>query len=177
MNKNIKYLIEELQKFNPIDYSDNEDDVIDNETICELTDPVKQFLLFLDTLDWNISDDEVTITSDSENSHNLFNLIIKELNKLMDNYKEVKDIEEFAAVYINHFDNALTQILLIKNDEYIQFGYMNRISRGAKTNEISILIPASPQGVLINGRYIGDIYARLIDALKNKYKIKQKKNE
>ena len=33
MNKNIKYLIEDIVKFNPVDYSDEEQDIINNQTI------------------------------------------------------------------------------------------------------------------------------------------------
>lgn len=46
MNKNIKYIIEKIQKFNPIDY--NDDDIIDKDTISEITDPINSFLQFLE---------------------------------------------------------------------------------------------------------------------------------
>jgi hypothetical protein len=39
MNKNIKYLIEDIVNFNPIDYSDNEQNIIDSETIYNITIP------------------------------------------------------------------------------------------------------------------------------------------
>ena len=33
MNKNIKYLIESIVNFNPADYEDDEQNIIDNDTI------------------------------------------------------------------------------------------------------------------------------------------------
>ena len=37
MNKNIKYLIEDIVNFNPVDYSDEESDIINNQSISNLT--------------------------------------------------------------------------------------------------------------------------------------------
>ena len=37
MNKNIKYIIENKFNFNPVDYSDEEPDLIDRETVSNLT--------------------------------------------------------------------------------------------------------------------------------------------
>ena len=37
MNKNIKYLIEDIVNFNPVDYSEEDPDLIDRETVAELT--------------------------------------------------------------------------------------------------------------------------------------------
>ena len=36
MNKNIKYLIEDIVNFNPVDYSDEEPDLIDDQIISNL---------------------------------------------------------------------------------------------------------------------------------------------
>lgn len=43
MDKNIKYIIEKIQKFNPVEYND----IIDNQTVQQLTDPINEFLQFL----------------------------------------------------------------------------------------------------------------------------------
>lgn len=179
MIKDIKYIIEELQKFNPADYSDDKEDIIDNNTIQELTDPVNKFLLFLDKFDWNISYDEAVITNDSnKKTHDEFNLIINELNKLMDSYREVEESEEYAVVRINQLNDTLMQILIIKDDNYIQISLLKRSYYGSdKKDEITILIPATINIFYTNGRSVGLIYARLIDALKDKYKIDPKKNE
>ena len=37
MNKNIKYLIEDIVNFNPVDYSDEESDIINTHTITTLS--------------------------------------------------------------------------------------------------------------------------------------------
>jgi surface protein len=37
MNKNIKYLIEDIVNFNPVDYSDNESDIVSRDDIHKIT--------------------------------------------------------------------------------------------------------------------------------------------
>ena len=52
MNKNIKYIIEEIQKFNPIDYQEDEYNIINNDKIKLILDPIQQLLNFLETFKW-----------------------------------------------------------------------------------------------------------------------------
>ena len=43
MNKDIKYLIEDIVNFNPANYSDDEPDLIDRETVSNLTYKYRYF--------------------------------------------------------------------------------------------------------------------------------------
>lgn len=52
MNKDIKYIIEKIQKFNPVDYQDDEHDIIDTDTVETILDPMYQLLNLLSTFKW-----------------------------------------------------------------------------------------------------------------------------
>jgi hypothetical protein len=43
MNKDIKYLIKDIVNFNPVDYSNDEIDLIDNQTVSSLIYKYKYF--------------------------------------------------------------------------------------------------------------------------------------
>jgi hypothetical protein len=36
MNKNVKYIIEKIVNFNPVDYSDEDPDLIDDQTVTNI---------------------------------------------------------------------------------------------------------------------------------------------
>ena len=82
MNKNIKYLIEKTVRFEPSEYTD--DDIIENGIIDDITDPVNNFVSFLNNYNWKkykrFHTDGVHIIE--QNLKLVWNDIYKQISKL-----------------------------------------------------------------------------------------------
>lgn len=170
-------LIENLNNFNPADYSDEEDDIINPDIIEKLTDPVNDFLSFLDKFDWE-SELNYSINAYYESKESInddFSKILTKINKMQRNFKEVEETEESATIYVN------------KNSEY-DFNLIILTENGGIkiTKALGILISDNSriyietisseaikyQKIRELWIYAGTIYARLINGIKNKYRLK-----
>lgn len=112
MNKNIKYLIKEIQKFDTADYQD--DNIIDTETVDNIIDPVDDFIMFLNSYEWKPYkgfDYPSGIHIIEPSLKETYMSIYEELNKLIDkfseNYQSYKPIDKTAyfcetSIYNEH---------------------------------------------------------------------------
>ena len=128
MKYNIKYLIESLQKFNPSDYNDNEDDIIDNKIINDLTDPVSLFINYIGQFNWKVNINLTAATfpsiSNNENLPKIWTNISSKIEEMIDTYDDSD--EELADVKASYSDYGYGQAYIISictEEQGIEFYY------------------------------------------------------
>lgn len=173
MNKSIKYIIEKTINFNPVDYSDDGNNIIDNQVVHNMTDPILQFIGYIGQINWEyekfgnsfdllyINDDVNKIQTD----------IFNELKSMNEIYKSSD--EKMATITINYVQTIYSQgyILSISTNEHcIEFYYY--IDNPGKTDSLEILKMAYIDQSCMFNKYIGKIPERFINLIKDKYKFK-----
>lgn len=166
-------LKEKLYNFNPADYSDEEGDIIDNETINDLTDPINDFTLLLDKFEWERNKNHISVSiEDNQEASTAFNKILNGLETLMESFKKAKEPGDDSAIIKIYRHQNLYILTILYKDEYINFSWRGKMGYlDTEVNVISILIPKNNKYFANEGHYIGEIYPRLISKLKNKYHI------
>lgn len=109
MNKNIKYIIETIQKFNPVEYQDDEQSPIDYNTILDTLDPIGGFIFLLKSYQWKQKNNEFYIDSNNLN-YDIFANIKNVLFKISNEYKQLYPDKntETSDVYIReNIDRAI----------------------------------------------------------------------
>lgn len=109
MNKNIKYIIETIQKFNPVEYQEDAQDLIDHDTIINILNPINGFIFQIKTYKWKRKNNILYINSENL-KYTIFDNIKNSLFKIRNSYNQLypnKDIETVNIYIRETIDKAM----------------------------------------------------------------------
>lgn len=105
-NKNIKYIIEGLNNFNPADYNDNNETLIDSEAISQITDPIDSFILFLKRYNWKHNSIGIFLLGEGDELKEIWKSIINEIHNLIQNHSDEQLDNESEIVWERNYNSG-----------------------------------------------------------------------